>query len=187
MTVIVAVVISLPHCLCSIFERICCDPFNEFWTKVTDFAQRIFVVPTPPPGSLRIVSACWQWWWCCWCCVLLTSTARAWRACHPQRFSMYGEHTWTLNPYHPCAPHGSEFQPTHALQQPPPHSPPPLPSPSVGSSELDIRLHYPFLCLSPENVLKVIAAILAEKRIIFSSSHYTLLTFIIEVGQLNRS
>ena len=59
---------------------------------------------------------------------------------------------------------------------------PSLPLPSVGSSELDIRLHYPFLCLSPENVLKVVAAILTEKRIIFSSSHYTMLTFVIEVG-----
>ena len=106
---------------------------------------------------------------------------------HPQCFKMYGEHVWTLNPYHPCAPHGSELQPICTVWYL--HTPPPLPSPSpspppVGSSELDIRLHYPFLCLSPENVLKVIAAILAEKRIIFSSCHYTMLTFVIEVGPL---
>lgn len=73
---------------------------------------------------------------------------------------------------------------THLTTPSPTPSPSP-PLPSVGSSELDIRLHYPFLCLSPENVLKVIAAILAEKRIIFSSSHYTLLTFVIEVGLLS--
>ena len=47
--------------LASVLERLRSDPFNNFWTKIAEFAQRIFVVPTPPPGSLKLVSACRLW------------------------------------------------------------------------------------------------------------------------------
>ena len=63
-----ALLTTLPHCLCSVFEHLCPDPFNEFWVKIADFAQRVFVVPTPPPGALRIVSAV-----CGVCCAVLSA------------------------------------------------------------------------------------------------------------------
>ena len=65
-----ALLTTLPHCLCSVFEHLCPDPFNEFWVKIADFAQRVFVVPTPPPGALRIVSAV-----CGVCCAVLSGQA----------------------------------------------------------------------------------------------------------------
>jgi hypothetical protein len=44
----------------------------------------------------------------------------------------------------------------------------------------DIRLHCPFICLSLDNVLKVMAALLTEQRIIFVSSLYPMLTYVIQ-------
>jgi len=53
--------------------------------------------------------------------------------------------------------------------------------PPRGDQYLDIRLNYPFLCLSVDSVLKVISALLTEQRIIFLSSYYPMLTYVIEV------
>ena len=61
-------------------------------------------------------------------------------------------------------------------------SPPSLPSfPSPADSYLDIRLNYPFLCLDVDNILKVISAMLTEQTLIFTSSLYPMLTYVIEV------
>lgn len=46
---------------------------------------------------------------------------------------------------------------------------------------LDIRLNYPFLCLSVDNVLKVVAALLCEQTIIFTSSNYSIPALVIQV------
>jgi hypothetical protein len=48
---------------------------------------------------------------------------------------------------------------------------------------LDVRLNYPFLCLSVDNVLKVVAALLCEQTIIFTSANYSLPALIIQVCQ----
>ena len=46
---------------------------------------------------------------------------------------------------------------------------------------LDIRLNYPFLCLSVDSVLQVMAALLTEQRIVFLSALYPMLTYCIQV------
>ena len=52
--------------------------------------------------------------------------------------------------------------------------------PPKGGLYLDIRLHYPFLSLSVDNVLKVFTALILEQRTIFLSSKYPLLTYTIQ-------
>ncbi|KAL5481240.1 hypothetical protein EMCRGX_G021370 [Ephydatia muelleri] len=52
--------------------------------------------------------------------------------------------------------------------------------PPKGGLYLDITLHYPFLSLSVDNVLKVFTALILEQRTIFLSSKYPLLTYTIQ-------
>ena len=48
---------------------------------------------------------------------------------------------------------------------------------------LDIRLNKPFLFLSVDDILTVLAALLTEQRLIISSSHYSLPGFIVQVRE----
>ncbi|XP_019864064.1 PREDICTED: DENN domain-containing protein 3-like, partial [Amphimedon queenslandica] len=52
--------------------------------------------------------------------------------------------------------------------------------PPRGDLHLDVRLNYPFLCLSVDNVLKVIAALLSEQTIVFTSSNYSMPALVIQ-------
>ena len=40
----------------SLFNQLQGNVFDNFWTTLVDFSQRIFTIPIPPPGSLKIVS-----------------------------------------------------------------------------------------------------------------------------------
>lgn len=58
---------------------------------------------------------------------------------------------------------------------------PPPPLFSSSDLHLDIRLNHPFLCLSVDNVLMVIAALLCEQTIVFTSSNYSMPALVIQV------
>ncbi|XP_059837035.1 DENN domain-containing protein 3-like [Hypanus sabinus] len=56
-----------------------------------------------------------------------------------------------------------------------------LPPPEdVGSPVIDISLHLPFLCFTPETILQILTNILMERRMVFLSSHRPLLTLVTE-------
>lgn len=56
------------------------------------------------------------------------------------------------------------------------------PSQEAEKQVIDIPLYLPFLIFPPEEILRIIAAILVENRIVFIASNYALLTIIMEVG-----
>ncbi len=47
---------------------------------------------------------------------------------------------------------------------------------------IDLPLHLPFLCLSVDDILRVVTAILCEERVVFVSCNYALLTTVMEVS-----
>lgn len=96
------------------------DEEAEFWEVLKDYAERLFLVPSPPQGMLAV------------------------------EFQLPG------------------FS-SSLLVRPP-----------RGDQYLDIRLNYPFLCLSVDSVLQVMAALLTEQRIVFLSALYPMLTYCIQ-------
>ncbi|XP_022325231.2 DENN domain-containing protein 3-like isoform X2 [Crassostrea virginica] len=54
------------------------------------------------------------------------------------------------------------------------------PSQEAEKQVIDIPLYLPFLIFPPEEILRIIAAILVENRIVFIASNYALLTIIME-------
>ncbi|XP_072100679.1 DENN domain-containing protein 3-like isoform X3 [Mobula birostris] len=78
----------------------------------------------------------------------------------------------------PCPPPGSlhlsfELGPLNIVLPPPEN---------VGCPVIDIGLHLPFLCFSPETILQVtiLTNVLMERRMVFLSSHRPLLTLVTE-------
>ncbi|XP_051887648.1 DENN domain-containing protein 3-like [Pristis pectinata] len=74
----------------------------------------------------------------------------------------------------PCPPPGSlqlsfELGPLNIVLSPPE---------DVNSPVIDISLHLPFLCFTPETVLQILTNILTERRLVFLSSHWPLLTLV---------
>lgn len=64
---------------------------------------------------------------------------------------------------------------TEILIHPPDHPSKPV---------VDIPLHIPFLCLSADQILEVVSALMTQQSIVFLSSDYALLTPCIEVNTL---
>ncbi|XP_048406554.1 DENN domain-containing protein 3-like [Stegostoma tigrinum] len=76
----------------------------------------------------------------------------------------------------PCPPPGSiqlcfELGPLSIVLSPPE---------DIDSPVIDIGLHIPFLCFKPETVLQIVTYILTERRLVFFSTNWPLLTLVTE-------
>ncbi|XP_048464465.1 DENN domain-containing protein 3-like [Rhincodon typus] len=76
----------------------------------------------------------------------------------------------------PCPPPGSiqlcfELGPLSIVLSPPE---------DIDSPVIDIGLHVPFLCFKPETVLQIVTYILTERRLVFFSTNWPLLTLVTE-------
>nr|XP_027806499.2 DENN domain-containing protein 3 isoform X2 [Marmota flaviventris] len=111
---------SLKDCLsCLLTHLKLCKDF-EVDNHIKDFAARLSLIPTPPPGPLHLV--------------------------------------FNMKPLHVVFPSRADPQ----------------------SPVIDLDLHLPLLCFSPEKVLQILTCILTEQRIVFFSSNWALLTLIAE-------
>lgn len=55
------------------------------------------------------------------------------------------------------------------------------PSQEAEKQVIDIPLYLPFLIFPPDEILRILSAIMVEHRIVFIASNYALLTVIMEV------
>ncbi|XP_040149519.2 DENN domain-containing protein 3 isoform X6 [Ictidomys tridecemlineatus] len=111
---------SLKDCLsCLLTHLKLCKDF-EVDNHIKDFAARLSLIPTPPPGPLHLV--------------------------------------FNMKPLHVVFPSRADPQ----------------------SPVIDLDLHLPLLCFSPEKVLQILTCILTEQRIVFFSSNWALLTLVAE-------
>ncbi|XP_029410861.1 DENN domain-containing protein 3 isoform X2 [Nannospalax galili] len=111
---------SLKDCLsCLLTHLKLCKDF-EVDNHIKDFAARLSLIPSPPPGPLHLI--------------------------------------FNMKPLQVVFPSRAD-----------PESP-----------IIDLDLHLPLLCFSPEKVLQILTCILTEQRIVFFSSDWALLTLVAE-------
>ncbi|XP_041061228.1 DENN domain-containing protein 3-like [Carcharodon carcharias] len=107
----------------------------------------------------------------CLSCLLLDI-----KACGEREFEMKVKEFAAQLALVPCPPPGSlqlcfELGPLSIVLSPPE---------DIDSPVIDIGLHVPFLCFKPETILQILTYILIERRLVFFSSNWPLLTLVTE-------